>query len=65
MGKHHILTSVHAPKQVMEVMSFAHHEHNADLCATDVKEIAYTSTMELVLSCTRADVFIISIPTWL
>ena len=38
-------------------MVFAHHEDSADLCATDVKEIAYTSTMELVLhhesSCIR------------
>ena len=50
-GKHHILTSIHAPKQVLEViMGFAHHEDSADLCAYDVKEIAYTSTMELVLS---------------
>ena len=31
-------------------MSFAHHEDSADWCATDVKDIAYTSTMELVLS---------------
>ena len=28
----------------------AHHEDNADLYATDVKEIAYNCTMELVLS---------------
>ena len=31
-------------------MCFAHHEVGADLCATDVKEIAYTSTIEIVLS---------------
>ena len=49
MGKHHILTSAHAPKQMLEVMVFAHHEDSADLCATDVKEIVYTSRMELVL----------------
>ena len=30
-------------------MGFAHHENSADLCATDVKEFAYASTMELVL----------------
>ena len=41
---------VHAPKQVTDVMGFAHHENNADLCATGVKEFAYASTMELVLS---------------
>ena len=49
MGKHHILTSGHAPKQVPEVMDVAHHD-SADLCAIDVKEIAYTSTIELDLS---------------
>ena len=48
MGKCHILTSVHAQKT--EVMGFVHHEDSADLCANDMKEIAYTSTMELVLS---------------
>ena len=31
-------------------MGFAQHEDSTDLCATGVKEIAYTSTMELVLS---------------
>ena len=50
MGKHHILTSVHAPKQVLEIMGFAHHENSADLCAADIKWITYASTMELVLS---------------
>ena len=35
MGKHPILTCVHAPKQVPDVMGFAHHENSADLCATD------------------------------
>ena len=44
------LTSVHAQKQVPEVMGLAHHEDSADFCATDVKEIAYTSIMELVLA---------------
>ena len=34
---------------MLEVAAFARHEDSADLCATDVKEIAYTSTMELVL----------------
>ena len=29
MGNHHILTSVHAPKQVLAVMGFAHHEDSA------------------------------------
>ena len=50
MGKLHILASVPAPKQVLVVIGFAHHEDSADLCATDVKEIAYAITMELVLS---------------
>ena len=31
-------------------MGFAHHEDSADLCPYDVKEIAYSSTMKLVLS---------------
>ena len=40
MGKHHILTNWHAPKQVL-----------GDLCVTDVKRIApQYSTIELVLS---------------
>ena len=34
----------------MEIMGIAHHEDNADLCANDIKEIAYTCTMELILS---------------
>ena len=38
------------PKQVLEVMGFAQHEYSTGLCATGVKVIAYTSTMELVLS---------------
>ena len=50
MGKHPILIRVHAPKQVPDVMGFAHHENSADLCATGVKEFAYASTKELVLS---------------
>ena len=50
MGKHPILTSVHAPKQVPGVMGFVHHENGADLCATNVREFAYASIMELVLS---------------
>ena len=37
------------PKQVLEVMVFAHYEDSADLCATDVKEIAYTRTIKRVL----------------
>ena len=37
-------------KDVLEVMGFAQHEDNTGLCATVVKLIAYTSTMELVLS---------------
>ena len=31
-------------------MGFAQHEDSTNLCATCVKEIAYTSTMKLVLS---------------
>ena len=31
-------------------MDFAQHEDSTDLCAAGVKQIAYTSTMELVLS---------------
>ena len=31
-------------------MGFAQHEDSTGLCATGVKAIAYTSTMELVLS---------------
>ena len=31
-------------------MGFAQHEDSTGLCATGVKVIAYTSTMELVLS---------------
>ena len=38
------------PKQVLEVMGFAKHEDSTGLCATGVKVIAYTSTMELLLS---------------
>ena len=49
-GKHYILTSVHAPEQVLRVMGFAHHEDSADWCATDVKEVVDTNTMELVRS---------------
>ena len=49
MGKQPILTRVHAPKQVPDVMGFAHHENSTDICATDVKEFAYASTMEMVL----------------
>ena len=49
MGKHHILTSVHAPEQVLRIVGFAHHEDSADWCATDVKEVVDTNTMELVL----------------
>ena len=45
---------------------FAHHEGSADLCATDVKDIAH-NTLQWNLFCptTRADIFVISIPTWL
>ena len=50
MGQHPILTRVYAPKQVPDVMGFAHHENSADLCPTDVKELAYASTMGLGLS---------------
>ena len=53
------------PKQVLEVMGFAQHEDSTGLCATGVKVIAHTSTMELVLSHHKADVFVISISTWL
>ena len=38
------------PKQVLEVMGFAQHEYSTGLCTTGIKVIAYTSTMELVLS---------------
>ena len=37
-------------KQVPEVMGFAQHEDSTGVCATGVKVIAYTSTMEIVLS---------------
>ena len=37
-------------EQVLEVMGFDQYEDSTGLCATGVKVIAYTSTMELVLS---------------
>ena len=66
MGKHPILTRVHAPKQVPDVMDFAHYENSADLCATDVKELAFKPVQwNLFCPTTRAEVFAIWIPTWL
>ena len=66
MGKHHILISVHALKQMLGVMviGFAHHEDSADLCATDVKKQLPTPVQwNLFCPTMRADVFVFSIPT--
>ena len=46
-------------------MRFAHHEDSADLSSTDVKKLPSPVQWNLFGPTTGADVFFISIPTWL
>ena len=46
-------------------MRFAHHEDSADLSSTGVKKLPSPVRWNLFCPTTGADVFVISIPTWL
>ena len=46
-------------------MGFAHHEDNADVSSIDVKKLPTPVQWNLFYPTTRADVFVIGIPTWL
>ena len=46
-------------------MGFAHHEDSADLSSIDVKKLPTPAQWNLFCPTTGADVFVISIPTWL
>ena len=46
-------------------MGFAHHDDSADLSSIDVKKLPTPVQWNLLCPTTGADVFVISIPTWL
>ena len=46
-------------------MGFVHHDDSADLGSIDVKKLPTPVQWNLFFRTTGADVFVISIPTWL